>query len=346
LKNLLFIWFICLLTTQATAQTDSAVSTTGPIDTNKPKTAPQASKKKAIKPVIADTIRKADTLSLIDTTAAATPDTTKVVVIDTLKATTKPRVGKKPIDSFYLKLLDNPYLKTTGKPVYLIISERKVQSKDEMFYLIAGLLLILAFIKLVFNRYFVNIFRLFFQPTFRQKQTREQLLQSSFPSFLMNLFFILSTGAYIAFLMTHYQLTSLHFWWLLLYATLALLAVYTFKFVILTFAGWVFNVKDATDTYVFVVYLINKILGVAIIPFTLLIAFSSAPVIEVATTVSLLLIGLLFIYRYLVSFAPVSRDVKVSPLHFLFYIFAFEVIPLLLIYKTFVLYLNNSLNFV
>ena len=32
---------------------------------------------------------------------------------------------KKPIDSFYLKLLDNPFLRTTEKPIYLVINERE-----------------------------------------------------------------------------------------------------------------------------------------------------------------------------------------------------------------------------
>jgi hypothetical protein len=35
--------------------------------------------------------------------------------------------------------------------------------------------------------------------------------------------------------------------------------------------------------------------------------------------------------------------VKVSPLHFFFYVLAFEITPLLLIYKTLMLYLNKSL---
>lgn len=309
-------------------------------------------RKPVIKPSVADSIKKADSLTKArsaNSTRAIT-DTAKEVAIGSL-VTAKvdsgnaaaPAVAKKPIDSFYLKLLDNPYLKTTGKPVYLIINERQRQSKDEMFYLLAGLLLFLAFIRLVFSKYFRNIFQLFFQPTFRQKQTREQLLQSSFPSLLLNLFFILSGAAYLSFIITHYQLTNLNFWWLFLYSIALLLVLYTGKFLFLTFAGWVFDVKEATQTYLFAVYLINKILGVLLIPFTFVIAFSSEQVVEVSITLSLLLIGLLFVYRYLISFAPVLREVKVSTLQFLFYIFAFEIVPLLLIYKTLMIYLNKSL---
>lgn len=248
-----------------------------------------------------------------------------------------------PIDTFYKKLLDNPYLQMKQPPVYLVVKERVRESKDELFYLFAALFSLLAFIKLIFPRYFGNIFRLFFQPSFRQKQTREQLLQSNLPSLLMNLFFILSGGTYMALLVQHYGIAGTSFWILFLYCAAVLLVLYAGKYLFLSFAGWVFNVKEASETYMFVVYLINKIVGVVLLPFVLLIAFSEAKVIAVAITVSVLLIGLLFIYRYVVSYGPVRREVKVSPLHFLFYVFAFEITPLLLIYKSLMIYLNKSL---
>jgi hypothetical protein len=250
---------------------------------------------------------------------------------------------KRPIDSFYRKLLDNPFSRSTANPIYLVINERHSTSKDEMFYMVLGLLLFLAFIKLVFSRYFQNLFRLFFQPSFRQKQTREQLQQGNLPSLLLNLFFICSAAAYISFLLHYYHVLETGFWLLFLYSSLSLLVLYTGKYIFLTFAGWVFNVKEATDTYIFAIYLINKILGVVLVPFTLIIAFSYPSIINVSITISILVIFLLFLYRYLVSYAPVRKEVKVSPLHFFFYVFAFEITPLLLIYKTLMLYLHNSL---
>jgi hypothetical protein len=326
------------------AQTDSLPETRS-TDTEQIAVRPRVKKpvaKPVIKPAVTDTIKKAD--SLITRDAGATiKDSAVPNLQDTASLRASPAIIKRPVDSFYLKILDNPYLRTTGKPVYFVVNERAPQSKDEIFYLLAGLLLFLAFIRLAFSQYFKNIFRLFFQPTFRQKQTREQLLQNTFPSFLLNLFFIVSSAAYITFLISHYQLTHLNLWLLLLYSTIALLVLYIGKFLLLTFAGWVFDVKEATETYIFAVYLINKILGVVLVPFILVIAFSRANIIDHTITVSLLIIAVLFIYRFLVSFAPVQREVKVTPFHFLFYVLAFEIVPLLLIYKTLIIYLNNSL---
>jgi MFS family permease len=225
----------------------------------------------------------------------------------------------------------------------LVINERERVTKDEFFYLMAGILLFLAFIKLVFGRFFTNLFRLFFQPSFRQKQTREQLQQNNLPSLLLNLLFVLSAAAYISFLLDYYKFSHYGFWWLFLYSVAALTIIYIGKFIFLSFAGWVFNVKEATNAYIFAVYLINKILAIVLIPFTLVIAFSDTGIINICITLSILIILLLFIYRYIVSYVPVRKEVKVRPLHFFFYILAFEITPLLVIYKTLLIYLNKSL---
>lgn len=355
MKKLLFILYFFLFTFCAFAQTDAG-NTTKTADTAASGSSP-LTMKKATRPIVTDTLQRiiADTLkkpdsilrtdsilpAFSDSAKASGRDTAKLSMYDTAKSSAVATV-KKPVDSIYLKLSDNPFTRTKAKPIYLVINERERQSKDEIFYLLSGLLLFLAFIRLVFSRYFKNIFRLFFQPSFRQKQTREQLLQSNLPSLLLNLFFIFSAGTYIAFLLQYYHSTHVGFWWVLLYTNAALLILYLFKFIFLNFAGWVFDVKEATDAYTFAVYLINKILGVILIPFTLLIAFSEPAVINISITISLLIILLLFIYRYLLSYAPVRREMKVSFLHFFFYICTFEIVPLLLIYKTLVIFFNKS----
>ena len=342
MKKLLIILFICCSGFNAIAQTDTneaktAVDTTLPL-LPKPVLKP-VKKHPAIdsfkKRITPDTTKINDSISKADSIVHLTANTPKIPAIT-------PTI-KRPVDSFYLKLLNNPFLKTTAKPAYLVINEREPHSKDEIFYLLLGLLLFLAFIKLVFSRYFRNLFRLFFQATFRQKQTREQLLQSNLPSLLLNLFFIFSGAAYISFLLQYYELENIGFWYILLVSASALLILYLSKFIFLSFAGWVFNVKEATDSYIFSVYLINKIIGVTLIPFIFLIAFSQPLIINVSVTVSILLISLLFIYRYFVSYNSVRREVRVNIMHFFFYIIAFEITPLLLIYKTLIIYLHKSL---
>jgi hypothetical protein len=250
--------------------------------------------------------------------------------------------AKATIDTPFNKFLRNPFVQEK-EPLYLLLQERKRQSKDELFYLVTGLVLFLAFTRLVFSKYFANLYRLFFQPTFRQKQTREQLIQNNLPSLFFNLLFILSGGAYITLLGSYFNVSAINFWVLFLYSSASLATLYLIKFLFLRFSGWLFNVREATSTYIFIVYLINKVLGIILIPFVSILAFSNQQIIAVAVTISLLIIASLFCYRYIISYAPVRKEIKVSPIHFFFYISAFEIIPLLLIYKLLMIYIARSL---
>jgi hypothetical protein len=350
LKKFLLILFSFFTGYLAIGQTDTngTVNTTTTDTSIKVSTAiPRPLKKRIIKPVVrpavADSIRLRDSLFARDSVLARDIQKARIDSGVVIQQAVRQVIVKKPIDSIYLKILDNPFFRTKAEPVFLVIDEKQRTTKDELFYLMAGLLIFLAFIKLVFARFFTNLFRLFFQPSFRQKQTREQMQQNNLPSLLLNLLFVFSAGAYISFLLRYYHFADYSFWQLFSYSVAALALIYIGKFIFLNFAGWVFNVKEATDAYIFAVYLINKILAVILIPFTLVIAFSAPEIINICITISILIIILLFIYRYLVSYSPISRDVKVSPLHFFFYICAFEIMPLLLIYKTLLIYLNNSL---
>jgi hypothetical protein len=158
-----------------------------------------------------------------------------------------------------------------------------------------------------------------------------------------NLLFILTGGAYITLLVSYFNASTINFWLLFLYSSAALAVLYIIKFLFLRFSGWLFNVKEATSTYIFIVYLINKVSGIVLIPFVIILAFSDLQIISIAVTLSLLILGLLFSYRYLISYAPVRKEIKVSPIHFFFYISAFEIIPLLLIYKVLMIYMARSL---
>ena len=251
--------------------------------------------------------------------------------------------AQSPLDTLYQKLLDNPYLQPSGPPVYLVIKEKAHFAKDEIFYLLAGLLLLLAFIRSVFSRYFQSIFQVLFQPSIKQKQTREQLTQTSLPAFLLNIFFIISGGIYLVFLLKYYNVGFPNFWIGLFFSTLFLLILYLGKYIFLSFAGWVFQAGQITDNYIYIVNLLNKILGVLLVPFIFLFAYAKPSIVDFSLTISLLLIFILFAYRYISAIKLVRRDVKLSALHFFLYIIAIEFIPLLLIYKSLSLYLDITL---
>lgn len=236
--------------------------------------------------------------------------------------------------SYSSVLKQHPWFNFLGRPVARIESEHLHTDEDHFFYLLAGLFFFLGIIKTSFPRYFENIFALVFRASLKQKQIREQLLQAALPSLLLNILFVLSGGLFVYFVLQQNAfLTHLPFWWLLFYCCGAVAIVYLVKYMVLRFTGWVFNMKEAAATYIFIVYLVNKLMGIFLLPVLAMLSFAPATWKPALITVGMAVALLFFVYRYLVSFAPVRREVKVSQFHFFIYLCAFEIAPLLLIYK-------------
>ena len=239
-------------------------------------------------------------------------------------------------------ILPIPYLPFGKPPAYMLMQEKPIESKDELFYLLAGIVLFAGIVKALFPKYFNSIFQLFFQTSFRQKQTRDQLLQNNLASFLFNILFVICGGVYIGLIAHRYFFQGIFIWWLILYGAAVLGGVYFLKYIFLLFSGWIFNVREAANTYIFIVFLLNKIIGIVLIPFLLILAFSENAITGIVLTVSASMIGLLFLYRYIASLGTIRRDLKVSALNFFLYLCAVEILPLLLILKFVINYMGRS----
>ena len=253
--------------------------------------------------------------------------------------TVKTVVANKP--AFILK---NKLLNSDAEPVSLAVQLKKAKSRDTFFYLIAGMVLLLAFLKYFYSRYFSNLFRVFFNTSLRQNQITDQLLQAKLPSFLFNIFFIISGGIYVYALLSHYQLTGADNKWAFVFSSIALMGlIYFIKFCTLKFTGWITGLSEAVDTYVFVIFLINKIIGIFLVPFIIILSFSEVQIVKIAALISLMSIGIFLLLRFFRSYGLVQNQLKISKFHFFLYIAGLEIFPLLLIYKGLMVYLTKNL---
>jgi len=249
------------------------------------------------------------------------------------------------IDSFHLPVfnLANPFLNTRSEPVAFSEKFRKEKNEDVVFYVITGIVLLLAFFRFFYNRYVINLFRVFFNTSLRQSQLTDQLLQAKLPSLLFNIFFVISAGMYVYALLLQYQLITEKDRWVMIGASTALIGViYLLKYSTLKFTGWVTGLREATNTYVFVIFLINKIIGIFLVPFIIILTFSEPFIARTGVIVSLLCVGLFLLLRFFRSYGLLQNQLKISRFHFLLYIAGVELVPLLLIYKGLMLYLSKS----
>lgn len=281
-------------------------------------------------------IKKKDTVfKLIDTPHPALVDTSSLPV--------QLGINSELLNRWKEILESNTYFLFLGKGIVPEVQVHESQSRTILFYVMVGLLFIFALIRLWFSKYLANLFTLFFRVSMRQHQIREQVLQSPLPSLLLNGLFVVSGGLFASFMLKTYGLEMKTDFWLLFLNCAGLLAIiYLVKFLILKLAGWIFGIQQATDTYIFIVFLTNKMLGVFLLPFIVMLSFSGALAREIQLTIGLAMILMFFIYRFIVSFEPVRKEIKVSAFHFFLYLCAFEILPLFLIYKVLLSYLEKA----
>ena len=241
-------------------------------------------------------------------------------------------------------LQHSSYLNTSATPTATISRLMPALFNDSFFYLVLALLLFFAFLRFLYERYFHNMFRVFFNTSLRQSQLTDQLLQAKQVSLFYNILFVLTGGLYIYFLLNHFKWISSNAPLMAIgICTVCLAVIYFIKFASLRFTGWITGYNEAASTYLFIIFLINKILGVLLIPFVIVIAFGREFLQYPAVLVSLLLIVLMFLLRFIRSYGLLRKDIKVSRFHFFIYILGIEVLPLLLIYKSLVVLLGKNL---
>ena len=273
-----------------------------------------------------DTLKK-DTIK-IDTVKR---DTVKKVL--TLKKAIKANPANYDTIVTYL-LAQNRFLNIKGKSVAADNQVKHRVTKDFLFFLLLSLVFILAFFRLFYQRYFTNLFRVFFNTSLRQSQLTDQLTQAKLSSLFFNLFFTITGGIYVYFLLRYFNWVSAEkMITILTYCVISLIIIYAGKFIVLKFTGWLTGYNEAVNTYLFVIFLINKILGILLIPVIIILAFSQLFLVNIVIPISLLMIGMLLLLRFFRSYGLLQKQLKVSGFHFFLYIAGTEILPLLLIYK-------------
>ncbi len=238
------------------------------------------------------------------------------------------------LDSCRKKVLSSSGI-PLGKPGVFSICQPKLKSKDNtLFYLLLVVLLFFAILRRTFARYFVDLFRFFFRTSLKANQIREQLVQSSWQSFLFNSFFVFSAAIFLALFLDSYKLFHPRpVLFVFLIVAGGIILIYTGKWCMLRIVGWLFHEPQLADMYIFIVFLVNKVMGVVLLPLLVLMAFAPPAVGEVAQLIALIIIGLLALYRFLLGYQAVFSESRLSRFHFLLYVISMEMAPMLLLYR-------------
>lgn len=229
---------------------------------------------------------------------------------------------------------NNKLINLVSSAVFLISKEKQQHGKELIFYLLTILVLITGIFKVFYARYFNTIFRVYFNTSLRQNQLTEILVQAKLPSLIFNILFFISTAIYIWQVLSFYHWINKSLAFLLPFLILGLAIIYIAKYCVIKFLGWLSGNSAAANSYIFIIFLINKIVGILFIPFIVLLAFSPSDWHSIIILISFFCFGLAFLSRYIRSYDLLRSKLVVSRLHFIIGIAALEILPILILSKT------------
>jgi len=209
-------------------------------------------------------------------------------------------------------------------------------SKTADFYLLLFLCIMLGLIRFMDTRYFINLWRAFWNPTLSNRQLKEQLQGAGLPNLLMNVFFAFASGAYIYYVVKfftphHSGVIPASLLIIMLIAGTGL--IYLAKYAAVRFSGWAFRVEGITEHYLFNVFLINKVLAITLIPFIIVLAFADHEWAQQVVFISFIVSGILLLNRYIRSWQVFGSFFQYSKFHFFMYLCASELLPLAVLMK-------------
>ena len=231
-------------------------------------------------------------------------------------------------DNETLYLLNNP------------LDVKKIYRSDWVFLIVAGILILLLFIKFNFSKLYRNAI----SSLYKRSATAELINDKYSPRWLFvfftNLFFILiiSLWAYRNFIRLEEPLYEEKFDVFLTILGLILL-VYVVKFIVHLMAGVIFKISEAISIYIINVSITNLFCGITLLFVTLLLLYSPWHGQEWLVNTSMGIIVFFIVLRYIRGMSQTIQYFKYSYLYLILYLCTLEIAPWFLIIK----YLNNYL---
>lgn len=211
---------------------------------------------------------------------------------------------------------------------------RRYQREDWKFYLALLLLILLTIIRFGYAKEFDELFSAFRNWGPSQQMFRELGTGVSFGTVLLNIFSVMVLSLFVYLLLAQYNLLSVDPPWMMMIMTLALVAVFLLaRYTLLKTAALLFPFGKEITLYNFYEIQINRVLGIALFPLVLLISFSAEPVSDYAFFAAVILLTASLAIRYLKGFNIGINYFGRHLFHFLLYICALEIAPVLIIIR-------------
>jgi hypothetical protein len=207
---------------------------------------------------------------------------------------------------------------------------------DWLIFIIIGSLIILAWLKLFFNKFFDQIIISMWNFQLGSKFLRDQGIFSRRVGLVLNINFLLIEGLFIYLVLTHFNINPLSlkpFYAYILY-TSVLTILLLIRYILTTLTGYIFNQQVYFKEYLYHILIIYKNLGIFFIPIVFCIAYIQENLRIYVIICALVLIALAYLFRFIKGFQLIiKKDVLIF--YLILYLCTLEILPVLFYYKFF-----------
>ncbi len=209
-----------------------------------------------------------------------------------------------------------------------------VFNQDWLFGLLVFSTFLVGIVKVKYNKYLKDLFVSFLYPSFKENKQMNTNISNRVPSYLLGFLFYFNSALFVFQLSVFLKnpLFGLSGPIVIIVAFFLLLLIFMLKLIVYKIAGTIFGTTSAVNRYLIQSANTSKIFAIIILPFILLITFST----ETTITVLYKIVFALFSFLYLMQ---VGRGIKnnltsfFSLYYIILYLCALEIVPLTLLFK-------------
>jgi hypothetical protein len=222
------------------------------------------------------------------------------------------------------------------KVIHSAPESRTPASPDWFFPILLGVFLIYAALRVFYTRFFGQMLRAFVNNNLTNQIVRDENVLVQRASIYLSIVFnvILALFLYLVSIRLGWELGGIGPGFVrFLFFSILVSATYALKFLILKISGWLFGADRETAIYIFNIFLINNILGIALMPLIALLAYNPVPGILILVRCGVILISAAYLYRISRGILAGISMPGFSPLYLFLYLCTLEIAPLLVLIR-------------
>lgn len=214
--------------------------------------------------------------------------------------------------------------------------DHKLYSPNWFFPIILLILAVFSALRIFYSKYFSQMLMAFVNNNLTNQIVRDENILVQRASVYLSIVFNLIAALFL-------YLISVYYGWELggigmgfsrfLFFAIIVSSIYTLKFLILKISGWLFNLDREMATYIFNTFLINNILGIALLPFVCLMAYNQLLSNSWLIIICCVLAGIGFTYRLFRGVLVGLSTPSFSLLYLFLYLCTLEIAPLMILIR-------------